>query len=239
MTDIATILLVGATGMIGAAIVDQAGGARPGLHCLARRPLAHSAIPTTIAPPADWPAVIARLAPATLICALGTTRAQAGSDAAFRAVDHDLVIAVAQAAHVAGTRHMIGVSSVGASAASRSLYLRTKGEVEQRLSSIGFDRLDLIRPGLLVGDRTGPRRTGEALAMTLGPVTDRLLHGGLRRYRSIAATTVARSIWTLCAVDDRGRDLLKVHGTFIHYHDDIVRLAQLSRTQSQPDRFIR
>lgn len=101
------------------------------------------------------------------ICALGTTRAKAGSAAAFRAVDHDLVLAVAARLRGAGVRRLAVVSSVGASAASPFLYLRTKGEVEDAISILGFPSLTIVRPGFLDGARVETRRLEQAAGTLL------------------------------------------------------------------------
>jgi uncharacterized protein YbjT (DUF2867 family) len=170
-----------------------------------------------IADSGQWSEKIAAIRPAIVLNALGTTIRQAGSQAAFRAVDHDLVLAVARAAKEAGARHFISVSSVGAAAKAANFYLRTKGEAEAALRALAFERLDLLRPGLLLGERQGPFRAGEALAMLAAPLTDVLLHGGLRRYRSIAAASVARAMAALAAMGGSG--------THVHEHDAIVQLA--------------
>ncbi|WP_260582599.1 NAD-dependent dehydratase [Sphingopyxis sp. PET50] len=181
-----TTLLVGATGMIGQAVIAHADD-RP-LTILARRemdglPEAHALL---VAPPERWADIVAVERPAVLVSCLGTTIRQAGSEAAFRAVDHDLILSVAKGARLAGARQMIVVSSVGASAKSRNFYLKTKGETEDGLRALGFERLDILRPGLLMGERGGPPRRGEGIAMAAAPFTDALLHGSLRRYRSIS-----------------------------------------------------
>jgi uncharacterized protein YbjT (DUF2867 family) len=205
------ILLVGATGLVGRGVVEQAG-------LLKLTPLARRAVEgALVAPAEDWPAIIAERRPAVLISCLGTTIRQAGSQAAFRAVDHDLVLACARAAREAGASRMIAVSSVGASARSANFYLRTKGEVEEGLRALGFERLDLLRPGLLTGARDGAPRRGEGLAILAAPLSDALLHGGLRRYRSIPAAVVARAIVRLAA--------RKEPGAHIHENDAIRALA--------------
>jgi uncharacterized protein YbjT (DUF2867 family) len=215
MCVVADVVLIGATGMVGSAVVAQS--QRP-IALLARRPGRWpDAVDAVVAPSDEWPTAIAGIGATVLINCLGTTIAQAGSQAAFRATDHDLVLAVARAAYAAGAKRMICVSSVGANAVSRNYYLRTKGELEAELRAIGFDRLDIIRPGLLIGDRQGPRRVGEAIGMALAPLTDALMLGGLRRYRSVAATTVARAILALAEQSDSGH--------FVHEHDAIVALA--------------
>jgi uncharacterized protein YbjT (DUF2867 family) len=210
-------LIVGATGMVGRAVIERFGAAP--MTVLARRAVdglaAHHK--QVVALSERWTDVIVAERPAVLISCLGTTIRQAGSQAAFRAVDHDLVLAAALGAKAGGARHMIAVSSVGASAKSGNFYLRTKGETERDLIALGFDRLDLIRPGLLRGDRPGPPRLGEGLAAIAAPFTDALLHGSLRRYRSISGETVAAAIARLAEQGGSG-----VH---IHENDAIRALA--------------
>ncbi len=211
------VLIVGATGLIGRAVIEAFGD--DSVTIVARRPVdglaPHHA--EHIAPPEDWPEIIAAEKSAVLICCLGTTIRQAGSQAAFRAVDHDLILAAARGARRGGTAQMIVVSSVGASAKAGNFYLRTKGETEDGLRALGFDRLDLIRPGLLIGERSGPPRLGEGLATIAAPFADALLHGAFRRYRSIPGTTVAAAIVALAGQGGPG-----VH---IHENDAIRALA--------------
>jgi uncharacterized protein YbjT (DUF2867 family) len=210
-------LIVGATGLIGRAVIDAFGDRS--VTIIARRPVEglapHHA--ERVAPSASWPDIIAAEKPAVLICCLGTTIRQAGSQAAFRAVDHDLILATARGARLGGTPHMIVVSSVGASAKAGNFYLRTKGETEDALRALGFERLDLIRPGLLLGNRPGPPRLGEGLATIAAPLADALLHGSFRRYRSIQGATVAAAIVNLAGQGGSG-----VH---IHENDAIRALA--------------
>ncbi|MHA4836151.1 NAD-dependent epimerase/dehydratase family protein [Sphingopyxis sp. MSC1_008] len=210
-------LIVGATGLIGRAVIEHF-GSRP-VTVLARREVEGLAAQhkPLVAPSERWPDMIAAEKPAVLISCLGTTIRQAGSQAAFRAVDHDLVLSAARGAKACGTAHMIAVSSVGAAAKSGNFYLRTKGETEDDLRALGFDRLDLIRPGLLRGDRPGPQRLGEGIATIAAPLTDALLHGSFRRYRSISGATVAAAI---VALAERGGS-----GVHIHENDAIRALA--------------
>ena len=86
-------------------------------------------------------------------CCLGTTRRAAGSEAGFRAVDHDLVMAFARLARQAGAQRFVLVSAAGADPASRFLYLRVKGETEKALETLRFPSLELMQPALLLGAR--------------------------------------------------------------------------------------
>lgn len=211
------ILLVGATGLIGQAVIRHA-GSRP-LIVLGRRdiddlPDHHAPL---VAPPERWADIIAAERPAILISCLGTTIRQAGSQAAFRAVDHDLILSAARGAKMGGARQLIVVSSVGASARSSNFYLRTKGETEEALRATGFDRLDILRPGLLTGERAGPARLGEGLATVAAPLVNAMLFGSLRRYRSIPSDTVAKAIVALGGH--------KGSGVHVHENDAIRALA--------------
>ena len=127
-------------------------------------------------------------------CCLGTTIAVAGSQAAFRAVDHDAVLAFARAASAAGVTHFAVVSALGADASSRGFYNRTKGEMEAALRQVGFRHLVIARPSLLAGDRGSLKqapRLGEALALAV----TRPLAGLIpKAWRPIEAATLARAL---------------------------------------------
>lgn len=125
--------------------------------------------------------------------ALGTTRRQAGSRAAFRAVDHGAVLAFAWAAQRGGARRFYFVSALGADPAAWWFYPRVKGETEQALQVLGFDALGLFRPSLLLGTRAEPRR-GERAVGTLLRLVAPLLVGRWRRYRPVSAAGVARAM---------------------------------------------
>ena len=220
-TEALRLCLVGATGLVGGSLVAACiGRSRFRLTGVVRReaPLPPGArVELVLAPTEDWGAVIAGLAPDVLVCALGTTRASAGSEAAFRAVDVDLVLAVARTARAAGVGHFILVSSVGADGASRNAYLRAKGEVEAAVAKLGFRRLDVVRPGLLRG-RRAERRVLEGLAQLASPLLDLLLWGKARRYRSIRVELLARALLGLA--------LERAGGRFVHEHDALLRAAR-------------
>lgn len=135
------------------------------------------------------------------ISCLGTTIRKAGSQTAFRRVDQDYVLAVARAALGKGARQFILVSSVGAGGSG--FYLRVKGEVEEALKSLGFARLDIIRPGLILGERQ-ERRPVEKLAQQVAPLFNPVLVGGLRRYASVSADAVAAAIASLIGRTEPG-----------------------------------
>ena len=186
------VLLAGATGLVGSAYATQWLG--PGtLHLLVRRQLAASA-PLQQVHVVDFTALPALPAADAAVCALGTTIAVAGSQAAFRAVDFDAVLAFARAARAAGALKLAVVSSLGADRKSASFYSRTKGEMEVAVAGLGYDSVIVARPSLLTGDRGAlaqPARAGERLAQLLAAPLAPLIP---RSYRPIAAATVARAL---------------------------------------------
>lgn len=162
-------------------------------------------------PAADW-----------AFCCLGTTIKTAGSQAAFRAVDFEAVLAFARAAQAAGVRRIGVVSAMGANARSSVFYNRVKGEAEQALAALGFEHLVFARPSLLLGDRTAlgqATRPVERLGQALMPVLGWLLP---RKLRPISAAAVATALRR--ALADAGP------GTTVLESDALSRLAASAAT---------
>ena len=132
--------------------------------------------------------------PDVAFCALGTTIGKAGSQDAFRAVDHDAVLAFAKAALAAGAGCFALVSALGADPRSRIFYNRVKGETEADLRLLGFASLVIAQPSLLLGDRSESRPTERAMV-----VASRFLGGVLKPFasRPIEAQVVARALVAL------------------------------------------
>lgn len=215
------LVLIGATGLIGGLLAGRllARGGRAVVQALVRRPTgrAHERWSEQVAPAADWPGLVAARTADRAVSTLGTTMRSAGSEAAFRAVDFDMVVAFAAAARRAGARHMVTVSSVGANPRSKNFYLRVKGEMEQAIEAVGFERLDILRPGLLRGERGPDRRLGERVGILVSPVVNLFLAGPLERFAAIDADVVAAAIQAMLRLDEPG--------TFRHDNRSIRRLA--------------
>ncbi len=169
-----TALLVGATGLIGGALLSRmlADSAYRRVTVLARGPARHLATNQKL----DWRQVdLDRLPqpfPAVddVYIALGTTIKVAGSQSAFRHVDHDHVVDIARAAYAAEANRLAVVSALGADANSRVFYNRVKGEMQAAVAAIGYASVVLVQPSLLMGDRKAlgqPERRAEALAAGL------------------------------------------------------------------------
>ena len=189
-----TVLILGATGQVGQALLELALQHPEIAHVVAptRRPLAphvkldNPLIDFEVLPEAAawWKADLA-------LCALGTTLRQAKSRAGFYRVDHDYVLAASELAHRAGTPIFGLVSSLGASASSRLFYLKTKGETERALTALSFSSLTLVRPSLLIGGPRSSARFLEAFGLFIGKHLASLLP---RRYRAVTTLQVARAL---------------------------------------------
>ncbi len=192
-------VLIGATGLVGHAILarllDDPRWER--VDVLARRPLPATVIRhaklTVHVGDAD---LIARMDDGIddVFIALGTTIKVAGSEAAFKAVDFELVVAIARAARAAGATRLGVVSALGADSASSVFYNRVKGDMEAAVASLGYASTTFAQPSLLLGDRAAlgqPERRIERLAIGLGTPLMRLIP---RSVRPIRADVVGASL---------------------------------------------
>lgn len=128
-----------------------------------------------------------------LYCCLGTTIKKAGSREAFEKVDFEYPLAIASLAKKRGIPHMLVITAMGANEQSSIYYNRVKGKLEQELMELGLQRLSIIRPSLLVGQRE-EFRFGEKLGETVLKLTKPLLIGPLKRVRSIDVSQVAKAM---------------------------------------------
>jgi uncharacterized protein YbjT (DUF2867 family) len=163
-------VIAGASGLVGRALLARllADPTITQVHALTRRPLPPHARLVQCA--ADFDALDRSLAGVPpeaapdVYCALGTTIRTAGSQAAFRRVDHDYVLALGRWAVTARARCVLVVSALGADPHSRNFYSRVKGETEAALRALPLRALVIARPSLLAGDRA-EWRLGERLAL--------------------------------------------------------------------------
>ena len=184
------LMLAGATGAVGRAVLAQALADRRVGEVVAptRRPLpaAEKLINVVVdfdnlPEQAPWWAVDA------VICTLGTTRRAAGSNEKFAAVDRDLPLCIARRARAAGATRFALNSSLGADAGSGNFYLRTKGEAEDAIRELGYPGYAIVRPSLIDADRT-ESRPGERLALTFA----RALGSAIpRRWRAVTPEAIA------------------------------------------------
>ena len=186
-----TALLAGASGLVGAALLAllRDSPRYRHTHVLLRRALPGLTADARVTPhvidftklPDPLPAVD------DVFIALGTTIKVAGSEAAFRRVDFDHVVATARAARAAGARRLAVVSALGADPNSRVFYNRVKGDMQAAVGQLGYESVVIAQPSLLLGDRASlgqPTRSAEVwIARLLDPVMT-LVPRGVRPIRA-------------------------------------------------------
>lgn len=200
-------IIIGATGLVGRECVRQL-AAHPGfgrVTALARRALPSGLVTAKVTTElVDFDRLAARpeaFHATHLFCALGTTIKQAGSQDRFRQVDFEYPLRAAGLALAAGVHHVLLVSSVDANPASRSFYLRVKGELEAAIEGLGFRSVTIVRPSLLLGDRNEFRLTEE--------VAKRLSWAFPRKYRPVHASDVAAALVAAAVADRPGVHLIE------------------------------
>lgn len=165
------LLLLGATGLVGSHVLDQA-LADPRVTAITaptRRPLPQR--PGLTAPIVDFEALPQDpgiWAVDAVICALGTTIKAAGSRERFHRVDHDYPLEIARLAKAHGARSFVLNSAQGADVKSLFFYSRVKGETERDIVALGFDSCVIVRPGLIDGPRPEPRPMEQGARKVLG-----------------------------------------------------------------------
>jgi len=204
------ILIAGATGLVGRHVLRLALADRRVTAIVAptRRALpVHPKLTNPVskdspyADAADWWAVDG------VVCTVGTTRADAGSAAAFRAIDLDLQLRIARRTRAAGAERFALTSSMGADPRSRFLYLRTKGELEAALAGLGWPSLTIVRPGAILGTRDGKdarigEQVGAAVLKLIGPLLP-------RAWRGNPAEAIARTLLEAAIAGPPGEHFIK------------------------------
>jgi uncharacterized protein YbjT (DUF2867 family) len=145
-------------------------------------------------------------------CCIGTTIKKAGNQDAFKKVDLDIPLKIATIAESIHVPNLVVVSSIGANANSGNFYLRTKGEMEQKVQTAYHGNLKIVQPSFLVGNRA-EFRFGEKVAKVFNMVCGIFMFGPLAKYKGIHATDVARSMIKLA---ESSKDIVIVQSDKLH-----------------------
>jgi uncharacterized protein YbjT (DUF2867 family) len=193
-----TALVFGATGLVGSELSNLLATDEKYAHIklFVRNPVAFSSNKKIEIIPTDFEnleKVQSQLAGDDLFCCIGSTIKKAGSQTQFRKIDFELVLKIAQMAEKKQVNHFLVISSLGANAKSSNFYLRTKGEMEEALSSLGFGKLTIVRPSILLGNRK-EFRFGETIGKIIMRIIGRGMKGKLKKYKGIVAQDVAKAL---------------------------------------------
>jgi uncharacterized protein YbjT (DUF2867 family) len=151
-----------------------------------------------------------------IFCCLGSTQKKTPDLKAYYKIDHDYPLQLAQLAFKNGVEQYHLISSMGANSGASNFYLKTKGEAEEDIIQTGVNCLHIYRPAFLTGDRK-EYRFAEKILTPFMAIINPLLIGGMKKYRSIPAQTVAMAMYN--------ESLKNNEGVFIHPSDNIKQIA--------------
>lgn len=128
-----------------------------------------------------------------IFCCLGTTMKKAGSKAAFKKVDYEYPLRLAQLGEKIGINHFLMISAMGANVNSSVFYNKVKGETERDISLLKIPAITFFRPSLLLGDRK-ENRPGEKVGIAIAKFLSFSMVGPLKNYKAIEVSDIARAM---------------------------------------------
>src|SRR5215469_11060727 len=198
-TDPVVALFAGASGFVGSRVLDALLDAPEVARVLAvtRRPLGreHPRLANRIVQFDHLERQLAGSKCQVAFCCLGARPGErdGAEEEAVRRVDLGYTLAFARAAKAAGAARFVVVSAAGADVAAKSGYLRTKGELEQMLSGLGFGALDILQPAIVLG-WPHEMRAADLVRRAVMPLVNPFLVGARTVHRGIPVATAAAAM---------------------------------------------
>lgn len=207
-------LVIGATGATGKDLVSQllTDKGYDEVNVFVRRPLAveNPKLKTHIVnfdKPEEWKDLVK--GDVAFSC-LGTTLKAAGSKEAQRKVDYDYQYNFAKAAKENEVEDYILVSSYGANPKSKIFYSRMKGELEQSIKDLHFNKLTIFQPGML--ERKDSERTGEVLGGKIIKFANKF--GVLTQQKPLPTEVLAKAMINSSKIKSYGYSKIKLGSIF-------------------------
>ncbi|MDP9043131.1 MAG: nucleoside-diphosphate sugar epimerase [Bacteroidota bacterium] len=141
-------------------------------------------------------------------CCLGSTRKKTPDKALYYKIDHDYPLTLAKISFINGINQFHLVSAISANPLSSNFYSKMKGETSRDISQLNIRSLYVYEPSLITGKRK-EKRAGERFATSLMKVINPLLSGSWRKYRSIPAAKIARTMFEQSVPGEPGKWLIQ------------------------------
>ncbi len=126
-------------------------------------------------------------------CCIGTTKKKSPNKNEYQKIELDIPKKIAQIAKSNSVKSFFFVSSGYANSKSSSEYLKFKGLVEEEIKNLNFDKIGIMRPSFLLGERQ-EERVGEKFGIIIFKLLTPILIGPLRKMRPIQSEIVARAM---------------------------------------------
>ena len=124
---------------------------------------------------------------------IGTTKQNSPDKDEYRRVELDLPKQIAQITKSNSVNSFVFISSGYADPNSSGDYLKFKGLVEEELKRLSFNKLGIMRPSFLIGDRK-EKRLGEKLGIFVFKLLSPLFLGPLKKMKPIQSEKVAKAM---------------------------------------------
>jgi len=136
-----------------------------------------------------------------VFCCLGTTIKQAKTREAFRKIDFDYPVQLAELLKNNGANQFLLITALGADKNSTIFYNKVKGEVEDAVGAIGYNTFHIFRPSLLIGPRK-EHRAGEDAAKVFYKIFVFLIPA---KFKGIESIKVARAMISFARENKPGK----------------------------------
>lgn len=141
---------------------------------------------------------------------LGTTLKSAGSKEAQRKVDFDYQYEFAKAAKENEVDDYVLVSAYGANSKSKIFYSKMKGELEEAVKQLHFNKITIFKPGML--ERKDSERTGEVLGSRIIKFANKL--GLLESQKPLPTDILAKAMINSAKIKSNGYSSIKLGNIF-------------------------
>lgn len=141
---------------------------------------------------------------------LGTTLKNAGSKEAQRKVDFDYQYQFAKSARENNVEDYVLVSSYGANPNSKIFYSKMKGELEEEVKNLHFNKITIFQPGML--ERKNTDRTGEVLGARIIKIANKL--GCLESQKPLPTDILAQAMINSSKIKSYGYSKIKLGSIF-------------------------
>ena len=124
---------------------------------------------------------------------IGTTKKNSPDKNEYRRVELDLPKKIAQISKSNDIKSFIYVSSGFADSKNSGDYLKFKGLVEEEIKSLNFEKIGILRPSFLLGNRK-ENRIGEKIGIFIFKILSPLFFGPIKKMKPIHSEIVARAM---------------------------------------------
>lgn len=141
---------------------------------------------------------------------LGTTLKDAGSKEAQRKVDYEYQFQFAKAAKENNVEDYILVSAYGANPQSKIFYSKMKGELEDAVRKLHFNKITIFKPGML--ERKDSERSGEVLGSRIIKFANKL--GLFESQKPLPTDVLAKAMINSSKIKSNGYSSIKLGNIF-------------------------